>query len=93
MLLVATTLSVIRFSKSLSLFFNLSMFAMLNAIIGLILGLIYLAFNYAIIEQIARPTFYIDYMLYIFIAIAYGLYTVNSDLVLQTKKDDTRSPK
>ena len=78
------------YKKMNNIFFNLSMFAMLNAIIGLILGLIYLAFNYAIIEQIARPTFYIDYMLYIFIAIACGLYTVNSDLVLQTKKDDIK---
>jgi len=78
------------YKKMNNIFFNLSMFAMLNAIIGLILGLIYLAFHYDTIEQIARPTFYIDYMLYIFIAIAYGLYTVNSDLVLQTKKDDIK---
>jgi hypothetical protein len=66
------------------------MFVILNAIIGLILGLIYLTFHYDTIEQIVRPTFYIDYVLYIFIAISYGLYTVNSDLVLQTKKDDIK---
>ena len=81
------------YKKMNNIFLDLSVFAMLNAILGLIVGLIYLALHYETIDQIARPTFYVDYMLYILIAIAYGLYTVNSDLVLQTKKDDTRSSK
>jgi len=78
------------YKKMNNIFFNLSMFAILNATIGLILGLIYLAFHYDTIEQISRPIFYVDYMLYILIAIAYGLYTVNSDLVLEIKKEDIK---
>ena len=80
-----------RFYKKLNnLFFQLSMFAMLNAILGFIVGVIYLVFNYKTIDQLLRPTFAIDYFLYIVIAIAYGLYTVNNDLVSQMVDKDIK---
>ena len=80
-----------RFYKKLNnLFFQLSMFAMFNAILGFIVGVIYLVFNYKTIDQLLRPTFAIDYFLYIVIAIAYGLYTVNNDLVSQMVDKDIK---
>jgi len=80
-----------RFYKKLNnLFSKLSMFVMLNAILVLIIALIYLLFHIDTIDQILRPTFYIDYFLYIMIAIAYGLYTVNNDLVSQMADKDVK---
>jgi len=78
------------YKKMNNIFLDLSVFAMLNAILGLIVGLIYLALHYETIDQIARPIFYVDYMLYILIAIAYGLYTVSNDLVSQRLDKDIK---